>query len=199
MKNFFAVALGLIFSCIAANAAPRIALVRVTDTYRDLPSTAELQTKVREEKEAVLQDERAEELRRVIAELQVLQAQLQDKSAPPDDETSRNLARDYEIKRQEAQTLQEEFENFRQDRNKDINARMVKSMRDSLDLIVGISTKLAREQGYDGVFDASGNTNTGVPFILFSKNAPDLTDEVKAALKDATAKIDQKKATTPEP
>lgn len=199
MKNFPAVALGLIFSCIAANAAPRIAVVRVTDIYKDLPSTAELQTKVREEKEAVLQDERADELRRVIAELQVLQTQLQDKSAPPDEVAHRKLARDYEIKRQEAQTLQEEFENFRQDRYKEINTRMVNAMRDSLDLIVEISTRLAKEQGYDGVFDSSGSTNTGIPFILYNKNAPDLTEEVKAALNDVAAKLDRSNTVPSQP
>jgi len=199
MKKLLAVAMGLIFPCIAVDAAPRMAVVRVTDIYKELPSTIELQTKIREEKEAILQDERADELRRVIAELQVLQVQLQDKSAPPDEEANRKLARDYEIKRQEAKTLQQEFENFRQDRHKDINTRMVKSMQDTLNLIVEISTQLAKEQGYDGVFDSSGNTNTGVPFILYRKDSPDLTDEVRAAIKDAAAKAEKNIAAPPQP
>jgi Skp family chaperone for outer membrane proteins len=94
------------------------------------------------------------------------------------------------MKRQENQTLHEEFENFRRESYKDINARMVRSMRESLDLIVEVSRKLAREQGYDNVFDPSGNTNTGVPFLLYAKDAPDLSDDVKAALKDLAARED---------
>ena len=47
--------------------------------------------------------------------------------------------------------------------------------------------KVAKEQGYDLVLDSSGNTNTGVPFVLYQKESPDLTDDVKAALQDATA------------
>jgi len=72
-------------------------------------------------------------------------------------------------------------------------------MRASLDRIVKISNKIAKEKGFDTVFDSSGNTNTGVPFVLYSKNAPDLTVDVQAAIKDSEAaqKPVEKPATKP--
>lgn len=173
----------LAMAATASAAAPRFALVRVKDIYAALPSTAVLQIQLKKEREDIMKDQRAEELRKIIAELQTLQAQLSDKANPPDEATGKKLARTYEIKRQEAHTLQQEFENFKAEQEKAINKKMVASMRKSLDRITGASTKLAKERGFDTIFDSSGSTNTGVPFVLYSKNAPDLTEDVQAALK----------------
>ena len=187
MKFLKYIALILGTSVLAAEAAPRFALVRVKDIYTELPATSALQAQIKKERDEIMKDQRAEQLRKIIGELQTLQAQLSDKSNPLDDATNRKLARTYEIKRQEAQTLQQEFESFKAEQEKAINRKMVAGMRTTLNRIVQVSHRIARERGYDSVFDSSGNTNTGVPFVLFSKNAPDLTPDIQAALKDSEA------------
>jgi outer membrane protein len=194
MKSLKALSLlMLIASASAAFAAPRLALVRVKDIYSALPSTTALQEQVKKERDAIMKDERAEQLRKIISELQTLQGQLSDKSKPLDEATSKTLARSYEIKRQEALTLQQEFEGFQTEQEKVINKKMVTAMRESLNRISKISAQIAKERGYDTVFDSSGNTNTGVPFILYSKNAPDITADIEAALKDDEAAAGKKK------
>ena len=168
MNSFKAIPLILLATVLTAAAAPRFALVRVKDLYTSLPSTTALQQQIKSERDSIMRDQRAEQLRKIIGELQALQAQLSDK-----------------IKRQEAQTLQQEFENFKTEQEKLINRKMVEGMRASLDRIAKMSSQISKERGYDVVFDGSGDTNTGVPFILFSKDAPDLTADVQAALKDS--------------
>ncbi len=185
MIRFPSVLMILAATALAASAAPRFALIRVKDIYSELPSTAALQEEVKKDREGIMKDSRAEDLRRIISELQGIQAKLSDKDNPPDEETGKKLARSYEIKRQEAQTLQKEFENFRTEREKEINRRMVAGMRASLDRIVDTSRRIAKERGFDMVLDSSGNTNTGVPFVLHSARQTDLTDDVRAAMKDA--------------
>jgi Skp family chaperone for outer membrane proteins len=185
MNRFTTTVMLLAASILSASAAPRVALVRVKDIYSGLVSTATLQSEIKAERDAIMKDQRAVELRRIIDELQALQTRLSDKNNPLDEATNRKLARSYEIKRQEAQTLQKEFESFRSEQEKQINRKMVTGMRASLNRITETSMKLARERGYDIVFDESGNTNTSVPFVLYHKKAPDLTDNVKAALADA--------------
>lgn len=182
MKSAKAITFSLLATALVANAASRFALVRVRDIYVALPSTISLQQDVKKQRDEIMKDERAEQLRKIIGELQTLQAQLSDKANPLDEATNRKLARAYEIKRQEAQTLQQEFENFKSEKEKMINQKMVAEMRASLERIVQISQKIAKEKGYDHAFDSSGNTNTGLPFILYSKDQPDLTGEVQAAL-----------------
>ena len=167
-----------------AGAAPKFALVRVKDIYTALPSTAALQVELKKERDDIIKNERAEQLRKIIGELQSLQAQLADKTNPLDEATSKKLARNYEIKRQEAQTLQQEFESFRTEQEKAINKKMVAKMRASLDRIFAMSGKISKERGFEAVFDSTGGTNTDLPFVLYSKDAPDLTADVQAALKD---------------
>lgn len=180
-------ALILASSTFRASAGPLVAVVRVRDIYAALPATEALQKQVKQERDAILLDPRAEELRRIIAQLREIQARLSDKKNPPDDASARMLARRYELTRQEAQTLQRDFENFRAEREKDINRRMVAGMRASLALIHETAHKVAAEQGCDLVLDNSGNTNTGVPFLLYQKDAPDLTSAVVAALENGAA------------
>ncbi len=187
MKSLKFIALILATSVLTASAAPRFALVRVKDIYTELPSTAALQAQIKKEREDIMKDQRADQLRKIIGELQALQAQLSDKTNPLDEATNRKLARTYEIKRQEAQTLQQEFESFKAEQEKAINRKMVAGMRAALNRIVKASSQIAKERGYDSVFDSSGSTNTGVPFVLFSKDAPDLTPDIQAALKDSEA------------
>jgi len=187
MNRLAATLLAIAASTAAAlSAPPRFALVKVTDIYRGLPSTTVFQQNIQQQREDIMKNERAEEFRKSLATLQDLQNQLQDKNAKRDDAANRKLAQEFEIKRQEAQTLQQEFENYRNEQNKLINIRIVTEMRKSLDQIVALSQKIAKEKGYDGVFDSSGETNTSVPFILYSKSAPDISEDVKALIKDST-------------
>jgi outer membrane protein len=184
MNPLRAISMIMVASVLVVEASPKFALVRVKDIYSALPSTTALQDQVKKERDSIMKDERAEHLRKIISELQTLQSQLSDKSKPLDEATSKTLARNYEIKRQEALTLQQDFEGFQTEQEKAINKKMVSAMRESLDRIAKVTAQIAKERGYDTVFDSSGNTNTGVPFVLFSKNAPDITQDIQAALKD---------------
>jgi outer membrane protein len=184
MNSFQAITMTLLASAMAVSAAPRIALVRVKDIYSELPSTATFQQQLKKERDDIMKDQRAEQLRKAIGELQALQAQLSDKANPLDEATSRMLSRTFEIKRQEAQTVQQDFESFKAEQEKAINRKLVAGMRTTLDRIVKVSREISTKRGFDTVFDSSGNTNTGVPFVLFSKNATDLTADIQAALKE---------------
>jgi Skp family chaperone for outer membrane proteins len=189
MNSIKAISLTLLASVLTATAAPRFAVIRVKDIYTDLPSTAALQQQVKKEREDIMKDQRAEDLRKILGLLQELQAQLSAKSKQLDEATTRKLAQTYEIKRQEAQTLQQEFESFKAEQDKAINRKMVAGMRASLDRIVKASIQIAKERGFDTVFDSSGDTNTGVPFVLYNKNAPDLTDDIMTMLKASEAAV----------
>ena len=169
----------------SVDAAPRVALVRIKEIYTELPSTAELAKQVKEERAELGKDKRAVELRRSIAELLELQASLTNKDNQADEAMLQKIARSYELKVQETRAIQQEYEEFRTEEEKRISLKEVEGMRASLNRIMDIARKLSKERGYDLVFEDSGNSNTGLPFILYSKNATDLTPEVRAALQDA--------------
>ena len=108
MKRSAATVISLAAMAMTALGAPKIALVRVTEIYSGLASTAELQKSIKEERATIMRDPRAEDLRRIIGQLRSLQEQLANKDKPLDEATSRKVSRNFEIKRQEAQTLQKE-------------------------------------------------------------------------------------------
>ncbi len=164
--------------------SPKVALVRVKDIYVEQPATKASQEKARMAKESVMLDPRAEELREGIEVLRELQKRISNPNKQPSNEEGRKLAREFEIKRLETRTLQEDFEKFRAEREKEINAEMVAEMRAVLNRIAELSRRIAVEKGYELVIDSSGNTNSSVPFVLYAKDAPDITDAVLAALKD---------------
>ncbi|MFT4175590.1 MAG: OmpH family outer membrane protein [Luteolibacter sp.] len=166
----------------AAAAPPRFATVKVTDIYRSLPSTLEFMKRIQADQEAIMKNERAEQLRKALTDLQELEKQLRDKSAQRTQEANVKLARDFELKRQETETLRQEFEAYREEQRKAINKTIVTEMRATLSGITAISQKIAKEKGYDGLFDSSGESNSTVPVLLYAKDAPDITEEVRAAL-----------------
>lgn len=187
MRFLKLISLVLAASIAVSLGASKFAVVRLTDIYRDLPSTAALQKGVQEQREAIMKNERAEHLRRVIAELQLLQSELQDNSARTEDQMAA-LGRSFELKRQEAETMRREFEDFRVEENKRINREMVEGMRALLSRIHEASVQIAKERNFDGVFDSSGNSNTGTQVMLYHKDAPDLTEDVMGLLLQAEQK-----------
>lgn len=177
-------AIFLALSTLGAVAAPpRIAVIRVSNVYEKLPSTRAELSSIEAQRSEILKDRRADDLRKLVEELQALQAQIQ-KSDPanPNDPDRQKLTRDYEIKRTSLQSLQQDFETFRSERTLEINRKMVAGMRTSLERITSEARTLATKQGYDWLIDSSGNSNTGLPVLLYSKDAKDLTDEVLALL-----------------
>lgn len=178
--------------------SPKIALVRVKDIYVEQPDTKAAQGKAQKAKEGILLDPRAEELRTGLEALRAFQKEISNPDKQPTSEEGRKLARQFEIKRLEIRTLQEDFEKYRATREKEINTDMVNEMRSILDRITALARRTAKEKGYDILIDSSGNTNSSVPFVLYAKNPPDITDDVLAAIKDEDAAKD-KPATLPAP
>ena len=186
-------------------AAPKYAIVRVTDIYRDLPSTKVMLAKVKADNDAILSDKRANQFRAIMEELKALQTQLEQSRDELETEDGKNLVRSFELKRQEAETLRNAVDEFRGDEEKRINREMVGKMRSTLTRITEAAQQIATERNIEAVFDTSGNSNTGVPFVLYSGSAPDLTDDVIALLstqdieKEATAQMAESTPETEEP
>jgi outer membrane protein len=172
MKFAAAVVSTMIVASFAAVAAPpRVATIRVADVFRQLDTTVKANEEIQAKREALKKDKR-----------QLAINELSEGGTSIDAETRKKLEREFLLKRQEAKSLEEDLESFRTEKNREINAEMVAGMRARLDLIRSTAEKIAREEGYDWVFDSSGQTNTGVPLVLYAKNPNDLTDRVLAAM-----------------
>jgi Skp family chaperone for outer membrane proteins len=90
--------------------------------------------------------------------------------------------REAELKHEEYRAMDKALREALKKHTDDLNRRLVASTRRLLDEIRKAVEKVGRERGYDIVVDTSGQTNTGIPLILYSRKLPDLTDEVIAWL-----------------
>ena len=189
MKKAAAIVATLIVASLAAVAAPpRVATVRVAEVFRKLESTATANDEVQAKREALQKDKRQAALDELTADLKLRAEKLAEGGASIDPVTRKKLEQEFLLKRQEAKSLEEDFEAFRTEKHREINAEMIADMRVRLETIRSAAEKIAKEEGYDWIFDSSGQTNTGVPLILYAKNPNDLTDRVLAALGPAKAR-----------
>ena len=181
MKIAAAVALAL--SAAAADAqAPRVAVIRVSEVFNKLESTVRATAETNAKKAEIDRDSRLATYNELSADLQLRWKALTENPPKIDAETRKRLVREYTIKLQEAKSVREDFESFRAERMREIDSEAVAGMKQRLAIIHGTAEQMAKEEGYDWVLDASGNTNTGVPLLLYAKKANDLTDRVLAAL-----------------
>ena len=187
MKHFAVLVLSFVCTAVCVVAAPRFAIVRVNEIYQGLPASKELQQEVNQKRADILKDERAIQLTANLQQMKEMQAQVRKPEVVADKAATEQMVLEFEELRRQTAALQQDFESFRAERNKQINREMVEAMRFNLNQITEFSAKLAKEKGYDVIFDGTGNTNTGVPFVIYSKSAPDLTDDVIAALQDANS------------
>jgi outer membrane protein len=167
-----------------ASAQTKIALVRVKDVYLDLPSTQALQEKLLAERKAITENERAEQLRKSLFELDQLNQEIQSKLSQLESDAGKKLIDAFELKRQETTTLRTEFDNYKASEEKRINTEMVHATRSAMNKIMAAADQLAKERNFDAVFDLSANTNTGLPLLIYTSNTNDLTDDVIALLKE---------------
>ena len=174
-----ATAVAFTLSAAAVHAqAPRVAVIRVSEVFNKLESTVRSTAETAARKAEIDKDSRMVTYKELYADLQLRKKALEENPPKIDAENRKRLSREYAVKLQEAKSLLEDFESFRAEKIREIDTDAVAGMKQRLAVIQSTAEQMAKEQGYDWVLDASGNTNTGVPLLLYAKNTNDLTERV---------------------
>jgi hypothetical protein len=98
----------------------------------------------------------------------------------------------------EAKSLEREMAEFRQRREQQLQEQVTRVRKGILDEIKVLVEKKAKDANYDLVFDKSGMGVNGVPFLLFSKDAVDFSQEIVTELnKDAPKETAKPAAAAP--
>ncbi len=98
------------------------------------------------------------------------------------------LFRDWQTQKEEGVALDRERREFLQRRNAALNEKMVQRMKGILEEIRKLVEEQAKQDNYDYVFDKSGLSASQVPFLLYTKDATDITAGLLKSLnKDAPA------------
>jgi outer membrane protein len=206
IRRFLSVALAasLMSQASAQESALKIATVDMQELFKQYYRTAEAQKQINVERARIQKDnnERLARIRELETNLGNLKKQIEDPSI--NDSKKQALFKDWQMQQQEGIALDRERREFLQRRNQALNEKMVQRMKGILEEIRKLVEEKAKSDNYDYVFDKSGLSTSQVPFLLYTKDATDVTAGLLKDLnKDAPAESapaeEETEEETPEP
>lgn len=173
---------------VAFGQSLKIATVDMEKLFNDFHRTNEVQKEINIERARIQKDNnlRLADIRSIDDEMQKIREQLKGDLG---EKKKQDLNRKASELQQDGVHKERERTEFLERRNKALNEKMRKQMRSILLEIQESVSELAKAGNYDYIFDKSGNTNQGVPFVLHAKEMADLTDDL---LKDINAAAEKK-------
>ena len=166
----------------------KIATVDMQELFKQYYRTNEAQKQINVERARIQKDnnERLARIRELETNLGNLKKQIEDPSI--NDSKKQALFKDWQMQQQEGIALDRERREFLQRRNQALNEKMVQRMKGILEEIRKLVEEQAKTDDYDYVFDKSGLSTSQVPFLLYTKDATDITAGLLKDLnKDAPA------------
>jgi outer membrane protein len=167
---------------LSAEEKPRTGVVHIQTLFRDYYKTLEAQAQINAER-ARIQKEENEMLQRVKVFDEKLRDQtkrLQDSELEEEERSA--LSRDVGMLFQEREALERLRKQSIQARHLELNQKMVARMNGILEEIRGIIAESAEGAGFDYVFDVEGLSTAQVPFLLYAKDATDITPMIQKEL-----------------
>ncbi len=190
LKSLFAVALSAVALTAAAPSAKaqnfKIGIVDMKRVFADYYKTKDAEKSVNDGKEAAKKqlDDRNAKYRELINKWQESQKMMGDPAI--NNELREQKRKESEDLASEAKSLEREMSEFRARREQQLQEQVGRMRKGILEEIKTLVEKKAKGDNYDLVFDKSGMSVTGVPFLLYSKDAVDFSDEILKDLnKDA--------------
>ena len=190
IRRFLATAFAaaLVTSAAAQQGKLNIATVDMQELFKQYYRTNEAQKQINVERARIQKDnnERLARIRDLEENLGNLRKQLEDPAI--NDSKKQSLFKEWQMQQQEGIALDRERREFLQRRNQALNEKMVQRMKGILEEIRKLVEEQAKVGNYDYVFDKSGLSTSQVPFLLYTKDATDITAGLLKDLnKDAPA------------
>ncbi len=187
-------------SPVAAQGSFKIGIIDMKRVFSEYYKTKDAAKSVNDGKEAAKKqlDERNAKYRDLIGKWQESQKLINDPAIS--EELRAQKKKEAEELSSEAKSLEREMAEFRQRREQQLQEQVTRVRKGILDEIKVLVERKAKDANYDLVFDKSGMGVNGVPFLLFSKDAVDFSQEIVGELnKDAPKEAAAAPAATPAP
>lgn len=180
LAAFAAAALSTATPAFAQNM--KIGIVDMKRVFQDYHKTKDAEKKVNEDKSKAKKelDERSAKYRDLITKWNEIEKVLKDKLV--NEELKSQKQKEAQEIISEARALERDMEEFRRRREQQLQEQVIRMRKGLLEDIKSRVEDKAKRDNYDLVFDKSGMSPSGVPFLLHSKDAVDFSTEVIADL-----------------
>ncbi|MBK1833107.1 OmpH family outer membrane protein [Roseibacillus ishigakijimensis] len=166
----------------------KVATVDMKRLLKDYYRTEEAQQELNE-KQALLtkaNNEKQQEIQELEEELNTLRKQFEDPSL--NEAKKKEIYDEIQRKQNDGIAMTRSLKEYLDRKRRQVQDEMQRQMRGILEEISQLLEEKAKAEGYDFVFDKSGNSTTQVPVVLYSKDTFDITESLLTELnKDAPA------------
>lgn len=176
-------ALTLAFPIAAlAQGTAKIGTVDMQRAFKEYNKTKEAEVKINDAKNAAKKeyDDRAESYKKALDEINNLNKQLESPALSADKKTQTAKERDDKIAN--IKNMEREISDFRQTRERQLQEQLMRVREGIVKEITDVVMEKVKSNNMDLVFDRSGMSINGVPFLLFSHDNIDFTNDIIAVL-----------------
>jgi outer membrane protein len=176
-------ALTLAFPIAAlAQGTLKIGTVDMQRAFKEYNKTKEAEVKINDAKNAAKKeyDDRAEAYKKALDEINNLNKQLESPALSADKKTQTAKERDDKIAN--IKNMEREISDFRQTRERQLQEQLMRVREGIVKEITDVVMEKVKASNMDLVFDKSGMSINGVPFLLFSHDNIDFTNDIIAVL-----------------
>jgi outer membrane protein len=185
MKKFLSILFALTLALPVAAFAQgtlKIGTVDMQRAFKDYNRTKEAEAKINDAKNSAKKeyDDRAEAYKKSLDEINNLNKQLESSALSSDKKTQ--IAKDRDDKIANIKNMEREIGDFRQTRERQLQEQLMRVREGIVKEITDVVMEKVKANNLDLVFDRSGMSINGVPFLMYSHDNIDFTNDVIAVL-----------------
>jgi outer membrane protein len=176
-------ALTLAFPIAAlAQGTLKIGTVDMQRAFKEYNKTKEAEVKINDAKNAAKKeyDDRAEAYKKALDEINNLNKQLESPALSADKKSHTAKERDDKIAN--IKNMEREISDFRQTRERQLQEQLMRVREGIVKEITDVVMEKVKANHFDLVFDKSGMSINGVPFVLYAPENVDFTNDVIGVL-----------------
>src|SRR6266705_6478216 len=181
LSILFALTLALPIGAFAQDAM-KIGTVDMQRAFKDYNKTKEAEAKINDAKNAAKKeyDDRAEAYKKSLDEINNLNKQLESSALSADKKTQ--IAKERDDKIANIKNMEREISDFRQTRERQLQEQLMRVREGIVKEITDVVMEKVKANHFDLVFDKSGMSINGVPFLLYAPDNVDFTNDIITVL-----------------
>src|SRR5713226_9097645 len=181
LSIFSALMLALPIAALAQGTS-KIGTVDMQKAFKEYNKTKEAEAKINDAKNAARKeyDDRAEDYKKALDEINNLNKQLESPALSADRKTQ--TAKDRDDKIAKIKNMEREISDFRQTRERQLQEQLMRMREGIVKEITDVVMEKVKASNLDLVFDKSGMSINGVPFLLYSHDNIDFTNDIITVL-----------------
>ncbi len=176
-------ALTLAFPIAAlAQGTMKIGTVDMQHAFKEYNKTKEAEVKINDAKNSAKKeyDDQAEAYKKALDEINNLNKQLESPALSADKKTQTAKERDDKIAN--IKNMEREISDFRQTRERQLQEQLMRVREGIVKEITDVVMEKVKANHFDLVFDKSGMSINGVPFLLYAPDNVDFTNDIITVL-----------------